>query len=57
MEEGNTMIAIGLVLLLLGLLTAFKILFTIGIVLLAIGLLAAFFGYTGSSIGPRQHYW
>lgn len=51
------MILLGVLLLVLGLIFAFHLLFILGIVLLVIGLVLACFGGAGNPIGPRRHYW
>ena len=51
------MIAIGIILLILGLLTGIGILWTIGIIVLVLGLIAILLGYMGHPVGGRKHYW
>jgi uncharacterized membrane protein HdeD (DUF308 family) len=51
-----TVIVLGLVLLLLGLLLKISILTTIGIVVLVVGLVLLLLGSMGRSVGGRRHY-
>lgn len=51
------MIALGLVLLILGLLLDIGLLWTIGIISLLIGLVLMVLGSLDRAIGPRSHYW
>jgi hypothetical protein len=50
------MIAIGIILLIIGILAKIGIVWTIGIVLLVLGLIALLLGMTGHAIGGRRHY-
>jgi hypothetical protein len=52
-----TMIILGLVLLLLGLVFSIGILWTAGIIVLVVGLILLLLGRTGRTIGGRAHYW
>lgn len=51
------MIAIGLVLLLVGLLTGLGILWTLGLVLIVVGAVLWMLGAAGRGVGGRAHYW
>jgi hypothetical protein len=51
------MIILGLILLIIGFVLKFAILWTIGIILLFVGLVLALFGAIGRGIGGRRHYW
>jgi membrane-bound ClpP family serine protease len=51
------MIIVGLVLLLIGWLTAIHLLAVIGIVLLIVGAVLLLAGATGNAVGGRRHYW
>jgi hypothetical protein len=51
------MIVLGIVLLVLGIVIGFHILFILGIALLIIGIILACLGNGGMQIGPRRHYW
>ena len=51
------MIALGLVLLLLGLVLDISILWTIGIIALVVGLVLLLAGSMGRAVGGRRHYW
>ena len=52
-----TMIIVGLILLLIGLLASSAILWTIGVVLLAIGAVLWLLGAAGRPLAGRRHYW
>ena len=52
-----TMIILGLVLLLLGLVLQVGILWTAGIIVLIVGLVLMLLGRSGRTIGGRAHYW
>jgi len=52
-----SVIILGLVLLLLGLLLDIGILWTIGIIVLVIGLVLFALGTAGRAVGGRRHYW
>lgn len=51
------MIALGVILLVLGLVFHIGILWTIGIVLLVIGLVLFLLGSLGHAVAGRRHYW
>ena len=51
------MIVIGLILMLIGFLTAIPILWTVGIVVAAIGLVLLLLGAAGREVGGRRHYY
>jgi hypothetical protein len=51
------MIALGLLLLILGLIFDAGILWTVGLILIVIGLVLAVLGLTGRAVGPRRYYW
>ncbi|QCX74541.1 hypothetical protein C9F11_04190 [Streptomyces sp. YIM 121038] len=51
------MIAIGLVLLVIGLVAGISILWTIGVVLVAVGAVLWLLGAVGHAVGGRRHYW
>lgn len=51
------MIALGVVLLVLGLIFGIGVLTTIGIILIAVGALLWLLGSIGRPVGPRAHYW
>ncbi|MFJ8493193.1 DUF6131 family protein [Streptomyces sp. NPDC094038] len=51
------MIALGLILLVVGLLTGVSILWTIGVVLLVAGAALWILGGVGHAVGGRRHYW
>ncbi|MFE0426754.1 DUF6131 family protein [Streptomyces sp. NPDC058953] len=51
------MFALGIVLLIVGLITGLGILSTIGVVLLAIGAGLWLLGAMGRAVGGRRHYW
>ncbi|MEC4575155.1 DUF6131 family protein [Streptomyces sp. NPDC056254] len=51
------MIAVGLILLLIGLLTGVSILWTLGVILLVVGAALWLMGSVGHAVGGRRHYW
>ncbi|GGQ06602.1 MULTISPECIES: DUF6131 family protein [Streptomyces] len=51
------MIAVGLILLLIGLLTGISILWTLGVILLVVGAALWLMGSVGHAVGGRRHYW
>jgi hypothetical protein len=51
------MIALGVVLLIIGLIFKIGILWTIGIILLVIGLILALVGAAGHAVAGRRHWW
>lgn len=50
------MIILGIVLLIVGYLTAISILWTIGIILVVVGLVLMLMGRLGHAVGGRRHY-
>jgi hypothetical protein len=52
----NTMIVLGLILLILGFLAHIPILWTIGVVVLVIGVVLALLGMAGREVGGRRHW-
>jgi hypothetical protein len=55
--ENNSMILLGLLLLVLGLVLGIGILYTIGIVLIIIGAVLWVLGSMDRAVGGRRHYW
>lgn len=55
-RKAQTMIAVGLVLLLIGFLLGIPILWTLGVIVLIIGLVLMLLGATGRAVGGRRHY-
>jgi hypothetical protein len=53
----DSMIVLGLILLLIGLLLGVPILYTLGVILLIIGLVLMVLGRTGTAFAGRRHYW
>lgn len=53
----DTMIVLGVILLIVGFLTSISILWTIGIILVVIGVILWIVGALGHSVGGRKHYW
>ena len=51
------MIILGIVLLVVGLIAGFGILWTIGVVLVVIGIVLWILGAVGHEVGGRRHYW
>jgi len=51
------MIALGIVLLIIGLIAKVAILWTIGIILLLVGLVLVAMGSMGRAVGGRRHYY
>ncbi|MEU9450903.1 DUF6131 family protein [Streptomyces sp. NPDC048277] len=51
------MIALGVILLILGLIFNIGILWTIGIILLVLGAVLYLLGSVGHAVGGRRHYW
>ncbi|MGN6722447.1 MAG: hypothetical protein ACTHJM_07530 [Marmoricola sp.] len=51
------MIALGVLLLILGLITGIGVLWSIGVIVLIVGLVLAVLGAFGRPLGPRSHYW
>jgi hypothetical protein len=56
-EQEISMIILGLILLLIGLVAAIPVLWTIGIIVLVAGLILALLGATGRAVGGRRHYY
>jgi hypothetical protein len=52
----ETVIILGIVLLLLGLLLKMSILTTIGVIVLVVGLVLLLLGSTGRAVGGRKHF-
>jgi hypothetical protein len=55
--NSKSMIILGLVLLLIGVLVGIPILYTLGVVLLIIGLVLMLVGRSGTAFAGRRHYW
>jgi hypothetical protein len=55
--KGDTVIVVGLVLLLLGFLLKIAILWTLGIIVLVVGLILMLLGGMGRAVGGRRHYY
>ncbi|MDQ0988923.1 membrane-bound ClpP family serine protease [Streptomyces sp. V3I7] len=53
----ETMIILGIILLVVGFVTGIGVLWTIGIILLVIGLILWILGLIGHAVGGRRHYW
>lgn len=51
------MIVLGVILLIIGIVTGFSVLWTIGVVLVAIGLVLWIAGALGHAVGGRRHYY
>jgi hypothetical protein len=51
------MIVFGLILLIIGFVLAFKILWSIGMILLLVGLVMWILGSLGHAVGGRKHYY
>ncbi|MFJ7780599.1 DUF6131 family protein [Streptomyces yangpuensis] len=51
------MIAVGLILLLIGLLPGVSVLWTLGVILLVVGAALWIMGSVGHAVGGRRHYW
>lgn len=51
------MIVLGLILLIVGLVVGFHVLFVVGAVLLVVGLILACLGYAGHGVAGRNHWW
>lgn len=51
------MIALGIILLIIGLIAGISILWTIGVILVVIGLVLWILGSVGHAVGGRKHYW
>jgi hypothetical protein len=55
-REGDVVIILGVILLVLGLIFSISILWTIGIILIVIGAVLWILGALGRQIGPRKFY-
>jgi uncharacterized membrane protein HdeD (DUF308 family) len=55
-NEVNAMIVLGIILLVVGFLLKFSLLWTIGLILLVVGLVLMVMGRTGHAVGRRRHY-
>jgi len=53
----NIMIVLGIILLVIGYVAGFAILWTIGIILVVIGIILWILGSVGHKVGGRRHYW
>lgn len=51
------MIALGIILLVIGLVAGISILWTIGVILVVIGVIFWILGSVGHAVGGRKHYW
>ena len=51
------MIALGVILLILGVIFNAGILWTIGVILVAVGIILAILGMLDRAVGPRRHYY
>jgi hypothetical protein len=51
------MLVLGIILLVVGFVTGFSILWTIGLILVIIGLVLWILGTAGHAVGGRRHYW
>jgi hypothetical protein len=56
-REEKAVIALGVILLVLGLIFNIGILWTIGVILLVIGLILFLLGSVGHAVAGRRHYW
>jgi hypothetical protein len=56
-RQGEQMITLGLILLIIGFIAKIAILWVIGIVLLVIGLILILLGSIGRAVGGRRHYY
>jgi hypothetical protein len=56
-DEGENMIVLGLILLIIGFLAKIAILWTLGIILIVVGAILALLGGMGRAIGGRRHYY
>jgi hypothetical protein len=55
-NEGDPVIVLGVILLIIGFIVGIHILWTIGIVLLVVGVILAVLGGTGRKVGGRAHW-
>jgi uncharacterized membrane protein HdeD (DUF308 family) len=53
----DSMIILGLILLLIGVLLSIPILYTLGVILLIVGVVLMLVGRTGTAFAGRRHYW
>ncbi|WP_202121469.1 DUF6131 family protein [Streptomyces sp. BA2] len=51
------MIALGIILLIIGLIAGISILWTIGVILVVVGVVLWLLGSVGHAVGGRKHYW
>jgi hypothetical protein len=56
-HKENSVIILGLILLVIGIIAHISILYTIGIILIVIGAILWILGATGRAVGGRKHYW
>ena len=56
-EGGGSVLILGLILLVIGLIANIGILVTIGIILLIVGAVLWILGSMGRPVGGRRHYW
>ena len=56
-EKSDTMIVLGLILLLIGIFAKISILTTIGIILVVVGAVLFILGASGRAIGGRKHWY
>ncbi|RSS59597.1 hypothetical protein EF909_06895 [Streptomyces sp. WAC01280] len=56
-ESEDTMIVLGVILLVIGFVASISILWTIGIILVVIGAILWILGAVGHEVGGRRHYW
>ena len=57
LPKGETMIVLGIILLVIGFLTGISILWTIGIILAVVGAVLWILGAMGHAVAGRRHYW
>jgi hypothetical protein len=57
LDGGNSMILLGLILLIIGFIAKIAIVWTIGIIVLVVGLILLLLGSIGRGVGGRRHYW
>lgn len=55
--QGEQLIALGLILVIVGLIAKVAVLYSIGIILLVVGLILAVLGTMGRAVGGRRHYY
>ena len=55
--EGEEMITLGIVLLIVGMFAKVAILQSIGVLLIVVGVVLFLLGSTGRAVGGRRHYW